>query len=151
MISPRPILESWRRSRPDVASEHVHGLFPTSGPSGHGSHVQVPSWVLPPYPSRQVSSAARVLRTLRIILVTLCGARRPRHAPRQSLTFRLCTGVSSTAIAVILHHSIGLLGVFVAGQSHHTQLPAPQCTYGLCPECRSSRQVVPSGYLTGNR
>ncbi|PYI08592.1 hypothetical protein BO78DRAFT_58810 [Aspergillus sclerotiicarbonarius CBS 121057] len=61
MISPRSILEGWRRSRPDGASEHVHGLFPTSGPSSHGSHVQVASWVLPPYPSRQVSSAARAL------------------------------------------------------------------------------------------
>ncbi|GFN18979.1 uncharacterized protein AtWU_08782 [Aspergillus tubingensis] len=42
MISPRPLVEAWRRSRPEGALEHVQAVLPTSGPSCHtGSHVHV--------------------------------------------------------------------------------------------------------------
>ncbi|RDK48011.1 hypothetical protein M752DRAFT_261322 [Aspergillus phoenicis ATCC 13157] len=81
MISPRPLVEAWRRSRPEGALEHVQAVLPTSGPSCHtGSHVHVPSPVHSPFVSGQ---AGRLCcpGTLRIILVMLSWAKRPRHAP----------------------------------------------------------------------
>lgn len=72
MISPRPLVKAWRRSRPEGALEHVQAVLPTSGPSCHtGSHVHVGlSLVLSPLVFGQTGPLC-CPGTLRIILVML--------------------------------------------------------------------------------
>lgn len=148
MISPRPLVEAWRRSRPEGALEHVQAVLPTSGPSCHtGSHVHVPSPVHSPFVSGQ---AGRLCcpGTLRIILVMLSWAKRPRHAPVAPLlpTNHTVFSIGHQRQHIHFWYRSGILKIPlasshfpIAGQNYHTQAHAPHCICCLWQDCRLPR------------